>query len=121
MREERPSGVTRARALHESSLVVDLHADPFIAVRYLGADLGRRHMAPLGWAPFMLHCDLPRWREGGVKAQGLGVVATKLMSRRPLDHARETLALMHSEFARLSDQVALACTPAELEAIAGDG
>jgi membrane dipeptidase len=113
--------LARARALHESSVVIDLHADTFLAVRYRGADIAKRHMAPIGWAPFMLHCDLPRWREGGIKAQGLGVVATKLMTRRPREHALETIDLMHRTFAANKDRVALARDPDELEAIAASG
>lgn len=111
----------RARKLHDDSLVCDLHADTFLAVRFRGADIGERHRAPLGWNPLMLHCDLPRWREGGVKAQGLGVVATKLMTRRPAEHALETIELMHATFARLADRVALAGTPDEVEAVARSG
>jgi len=105
----------RALALHASATVIDLHADTFIAVRYLRADIGRRHAAPIGWAPFMLHCDLPRWREGGVKAQGLGVVATKLMTRQPRAHALETIRIMHETARRHADRMAIVRSPDELE------
>lgn len=101
----------RARAIHSSSLVLDLHADTFLAVRYRKADIGKRHHAPIGWAPFMLHCDIPRWREGGLKAQGLGLVATKLMTRSPREHALETMALMHRTIAANSSDMELAKTP----------
>ncbi|MBI3726633.1 membrane dipeptidase [bacterium] len=111
----------RARALHESSLVTDLHADTFLAVRYKGSDIARRHARPIGWAPFMLHCDLPRWREGGVRAQGLGIVATKLMTRSPREHARATIALMHETFRKNAGEVELVRDPDELEAAAGRG
>jgi len=109
------SFLARARAIHESALVLDLHADTFLAVRYRGADIGKRHRAPLGWAPFMLHCDIPRWREGGLKAQGLGLVATKLMTRSPRAHALATLEIMHRTFADNGDTLALVRTPDEMD------
>jgi membrane dipeptidase len=111
----------KARALHESSLVIDLHADTFMSVRYQGTNIGRRHARPVGWAPFMLHCDLPRWREGGIKAQGFGVVATKLMTRRPREHALETVHLMRRTFAEHKDRVQLVGDPEELAAVAQSG
>jgi membrane dipeptidase len=111
----------RARAIHASSLVLDLHADTFLAVRFRKADIARRHMAPIGWAPFMLHCDLPRWREGGLKAQGLGLVATKLMTRRPREHALETLDLMHRTIAANAGEMELAKTPDALDAAVAKG
>jgi len=105
----------RARALHASSLVLDLHADTFLAVRYRGADIARRHRPPPGWAPFMLHCDIPRWREGGLKAQGLGLVATKLMTRSPRAHALGTLALMRETFAENESELELVHSPDEMD------
>src|SRR5581483_6718812 len=88
----------RARALHAESLVLDFYADTFFAVHFRGVDIARRHRAPIGWMLWMLHCDLPRWKEGGLKAQGLGLVATKLMTRDPRPHAAQTLDLMHRTF-----------------------
>ncbi len=106
----------RALELHQSSLVLDLHADTFISVRYAKTDIARRHATPVGWAPFMLHCDLPRWKEGGIKAQGLGVVATKLMTRRPRAHALETIRIMHATARKNAGEMAIVRSPDELEA-----
>jgi membrane dipeptidase len=111
----------QARALHESSIVLDLHADTFLAVRYLGSDISRRHATPLGWSPWMLHCDLPRWREGGIKAQGLGVVATKLMTRKPRAHALETIRIMHETCAANREAMAIVRSPDELERAVAQG
>ncbi len=111
----------RALELHARSIVIDLHADTFIAVRYANEDIARRHATPMGWAPFMLHCDLPRWKEGGIKAQGLGVVATKLMTRRPREHARETIRIMHATCAANADSMAIVRSPDELEAAVAQG
>ncbi len=111
----------QARRIHAECLVLDLHADTFLAVRYRKADIAKRHMAPIGWAPFMLHCDLPRWREGGLKAQGLGLVATKLMTRRPREHALETVELMHRTIAANANDIELTRTPDALEAAVAKG
>jgi membrane dipeptidase len=111
----------RALALHADSLVIDLHADTFISVRYANEDLSRRHAEPLGWAPFMMHCDLPRWRAGGLKGQGLGVVATKLMTREPRAHALETIRLMHETCAKNEDDMAIVRSPDELLRAVAEG
>ena len=111
----------RARALHAESLVLDLHADTFLAVHFRGVDIARRHRAPIGWMPWMLHCDLPRWKEGGLKAQGLGLVATKLMTRDPRPHAAQTLALMHRTFEKNAAAMELAKSPEALEAARAAG
>jgi hypothetical protein len=57
-----PPVSANALALHESSVVVDLHADPLL----WGRDLLER--ASTG------HVDLPRLREGGVALQVFGIV-----------------------------------------------
>src|SRR5690242_11240686 len=86
----------RARALHAASPVTDLHADTFLAVRYVGRDIRREGHPPRGFNPLLTHCDLPRWRRGGVRRQGLGVVVPPFVrSGARWDHARETLRLMH--------------------------
>jgi membrane dipeptidase len=67
-----------ARALHDSALVIDLHADTLIPMRAIGYDIAERH------APFLLtgrlfgHCDLPRFAEGGVTGQFFGLVTSPL-------------------------------------------
>lgn len=112
----------RALEIHRSSPVCDLHADTFIAVRYFGCDIRRRHRPPIGWNPMAQHCDLPRLREGGVRYQGFGVVVppwARGVSR--FRHALDTIRLMHSTFQRARDQVALAWTPREADAIRASG
>src|SRR5207244_10509718 len=50
---------------HRRALVVDAHSDVTEAIRYEQYDLGRRHEDH--------HEDLPRMREGGLKAQFFSV------------------------------------------------
>lgn len=112
-----PQLLARALALHAAAPVTDLHADTFIAVRHLGYDLRRRHRPPRGWNPTRLHCDLPRWREGGVRAQGLGVVVPPwARGAARWAHARRTLTLVERTVRRAGDQLALCRTPAEARA-----
>ncbi|MBL4846676.1 MAG: membrane dipeptidase, partial [Planctomycetes bacterium] len=108
----------RALRLHSASVVCDLHADTFIAVRYVGCDLGRRHKPPRFWNPLRKHCDLPRLREGGVNLQGFGVVIPPwVRGQVRFRHARGTIRLMHETFRRLAKEVGLARTPAEAAAL----
>jgi membrane dipeptidase len=114
----------RALALHHTSPVCDLHADTFIAVRYFGCDIRRRHGPPkfLRWNPLRQHCDLPRLKEGGVRYQGFGVVVPPwCRGAARFEHACATIRLMHHTFDRASDAVALATTVAEAEAIKASG
>jgi len=116
--------VARARALHFASPVADLHADTFIAVRYVGCDIRRRHAPPRVWRwnPLLQHCDLPRLREGGVRYQGFGVVVPPwARGRARWEHALGTLRLMHHTFAGARDQVTLAVLPGDAERVVSDG
>ncbi len=63
----RQAGVSdEARDLVQSSDVLDLHLDTFIAKRLLKYDIFKRHKGgPLG-RHFMFQVDLPRLKEGGV-------------------------------------------------------
>lgn len=114
--------VARARALHASSPVCDLHADTFIAVRYFGADLRRRSPPPLGWTPLRTHCDLPRFREGGMRGQGFGVVVPPFVRKgERFAHAKRTIRQMHRTFDRCGAELALVRGPDELLAARAAG
>lgn len=64
----RPPISAEARAVHDAALVVDLHADtPKLMAR--GFDIARRHRALPLLGRLAGHLDLPRMREGGLKAQ----------------------------------------------------
>ena len=83
--------------------IADLHCDTVIAMRR-GYDIGVRHDN--------YHLDIPRMREGGVKIQ---VFATScLLSEKEInsfDYVNSQLDLMHEQFARYPDQIAI-CTNA---------
>ncbi|MBU1671666.1 MAG: dipeptidase [Actinobacteria bacterium] len=59
---------------HRRSLVIDLHTDSLIAAKLLGMDLSKRHRAPRGFRPWMLHADVPKLAQGGVDGVWLGIV-----------------------------------------------
>lgn len=114
--------IARARALHAESPVVDLHADTFIAVRYFGADLRRRARPPFGWNPLRTHCDLPRFREGGMRGQGFGVVVPPFVRAGDrFAHAKRTLRIMARSFARSADALTLARGPDDVLAARAQG
>ncbi len=67
-----------ARAIHEQSPAIDLHADTLMWARWVGYDLLSRHDPPLPRAAFTGHVDLPRLKEGGMGAQYFGLVSLPL-------------------------------------------
>lgn len=114
--------IRRARALHDAAPVCDLHADTFIAVRYFGADIRRKNPPPLGWNPLRLHCDLPRFREGGMRGQGFGVVIPPFVrAGERWTHAKRTLRQMERTFARCAAEVGLALEPDDVLARRAEG
>ena len=65
--------VEAARALHDDTPVVDLHADTAKLMQVFGYDLFLRHEPPLPRAAWFGHVDVPRMREGGLCAQFFGL------------------------------------------------
>lgn len=117
-----PDVVARALALHRTSPVADLHADSFIAARYVGRDLTRRLRAPRGWNPLRQHCDFVRLRAGGVRYQGFGIVVPPYVPRGARwRHAVRTLAVVRETFLRGARQAALVRTPAAGRAVVAGG
>lgn len=72
-------GSEDALALHAEHPAIDLHADSLLWGHLLGYDLHQRHNAPLPWAAFAGHVDLPRMQEGGVGAQFFGLVGLPIV------------------------------------------
>lgn len=100
-----------ARALHEGSVVVDLHCDLLLPRALYGWDWTRRHRPnPLPGAPLFGHCDIPRLREGGVSAMALGVVINPLRRRSGPAAIDRDLAGMAAEIARSPEDLALGGT-----------
>ncbi|MBI4197416.1 MAG: dipeptidase [Deltaproteobacteria bacterium] len=62
-----------ARQLHRASVVIDLHADTTIPMKWVRYQVGKRHRPGLPGKFGFFHCDIPRWREGGYKGQFLGL------------------------------------------------
>ncbi|MDP2308670.1 MAG: membrane dipeptidase [Pseudomonadota bacterium] len=100
-----------ARALHASSLFVDLHCDLLLAKKLLGWDWRRRHAPnPLPGAALFGHCDIPRLKEGGVSAMALGVVINPLRGRSGPAAIDADLARMAQEVARSPEDLAVCGT-----------
>ncbi len=113
-----------ARAIdefHRGALVIDLHADTMLQVRYLGRDLARRGRPPRFWNPHRTHFDLPRAREGGLRAQGFGIVChpPKRTAERSLAHALRTIDLFEERVLKASPaEIGLALGPDDIERLA---
>lgn len=110
-------GSPEARALHESSPAIDLHADSLMWSRWIGYDLHARHDPPLPFAALGGHVDVPRLREGGIGAQFFGLVSLPIGQRRGL------AAVIHEQIDELEtairvapESLCLARTAEEVEA-----
>lgn len=64
--------------IHESSVVIDLHADTLFLVYLFGYRMEKRHRNPFPSSPLFGHVDIPRLREGGVTAIGFTAPAVPL-------------------------------------------
>jgi membrane dipeptidase len=100
-----------ARALHEASVVVDLHCDLLLAKKLIGWDWQRRHRPnPFPGAPLFGHTDIPRLKEGGVGCMALGVVINPLRRRSGPAAIDADLARMAAEVARAPGDLAICGT-----------
>lgn len=100
---------------HRRCLVVDLHTDCLIAAKIGGLDLSKRNRAPWGvTAPWMLHADIPKLREGGVDAVFLGIVSHP-WPRGGFERATANLDFADHVFEKYSGDLAFAGDPAGIE------
>jgi membrane dipeptidase len=110
-----------ALALHREAVVVDLHVDTLLWARsVLRYDLGRRHRPHPFGNPFGNHVDLPRLREGGVDAVGLGIVV-RPWGLDPWGRLRAALRDAHRVLRRQQAGMGLATTAAEVLARRREG
>lgn len=115
------AAVTDPVALHYNSFVMDLHTDTLLLVEALGYDFGKRHWPPLGFMPWMGHVDIPRAREGGLKAMFLGLVANPYWGDGPTQ-IRHTLQVAYKEILnRYPDRIELAWHADDLTRITNEG
>ncbi len=101
--------------------VIDLHTDSLIAARLFGYDLGKRHLPPLGFMPWMLHTDFPRLKEGGINGVWLGIVTIPYPPDTCFRRAIERIEFAHEVIRRCASQVELALTPEEMLAAMDKG
>ncbi len=93
--ESSPS-LERARELHRSSVVADLHIDILLTHDLLGYDIAKRHRNVVPRAPLVWQADLPRFRDAGIDIQGLGLVCSPLSSpRQRAGKIRRQLEYLH--------------------------
>jgi membrane dipeptidase len=108
-----------AAELHRDAVFIDLHCDLLLTTTLTGWDWGKRHRPnPFPGAPLMGHVDIPRLRDGGVDALGLGLVTLPGQGPRAL---RRQLDLMDERIARHPDHLALATTAEEITACKSEG
>lgn len=106
---------------HRRCLVVDLHTDCLIAAKIGGLDLSKRHRAPWGvTAPWMLHADIPKLKEGGVDAVFLGIVSHP-WPRGGFERASANLDYADHVFSKYARDLEFAGDPGGIEKARGAG
>ena len=125
------------QALHDESLVFDLHVDTLLWMRLLGYDVAKRHRPVFPAAAFAWQMDLPRARDGGLDGAVLGIVVSpdeelpeqilplRLLARvergSGLPQTLETLELLAATARSQPGQLAFARTGTELRAAVAAG
>ncbi len=100
------------RAFHQEAFVFDLHIDTPMVTRAFRYDFGKRHRAPLGFMPWMLHVDLPRAAEGGLDAALFGIVVSPFESDpvaavdRQLDYIEQEILARYPGRIRVAHEIA---------------
>jgi membrane dipeptidase len=112
-----------ARALHESTPVLDLHADTPKLMHKIGFDIAARHARPGGSGRFNYvgHIDLPRLREGGVAGQFFGLWTVPYPERGCTASTHKQLDAVDRAIAAHPDQIAWALTPEDIRAAKAAG
>src|SRR5262245_35551128 len=109
-RLESEDALTIARRILAEAVGIDSHIDTIQRVLVMGEDLGERHDAG--------HVDIPRLREGGIRAPFFAFWVPVFF--RGAEAVRRTLDLrdaMQSVFNTHKDQIELATTAADIERI----
>jgi membrane dipeptidase len=110
-----------ARALHDDSLVMDLHCDTLLAETLLGYDPQKLHRNRLPGSPWLFHVDIPRLKAGGVGAVALGIVVNPLRRKSALRATRQGLAQMAAWPERAPDDVLLVETAEDIRRAQREG
>ncbi len=112
------------RAFHDSCFVFDLHND-FLMYQYLmHVDLSIRHRPPRWFNPLFTQTDIPRLRDGGVNAVGMGTVAIHRIGRggeKMLAHTHRLLDRRDQMLDRYEDDLELARRAGDLDRIVHEG
>jgi len=117
-----PLDVVDARALHDSTPVLDLHADTAKLMDRIGFDLAGRHprVMPGPWN-YVGHVDLPRLREGGVAGQFFGLWTVPYPERGCAASVHRQLDALDLAIDLNPEQITWAMTPAEIRAAKASG
>lgn len=100
------------RAMHQKAFVFDLHVDTPMVTRAFRYDFGKRHAAPVGFMPWMLHVDLPRAAEGGLDAALIGIVVSPFEKdptaavERQLDYVETEILAKYPDKIRVAHELA---------------
>jgi membrane dipeptidase len=109
-----------ARAVHAAATPIDLHADtPKLMSR--GYDVARRHELRWPVSRYGGHVDLPRMRDGNLRAQFFGLWTFPLPERGCAADTHRQLDALERAAAAVPDELRLATTADEVRAAARAG
>lgn len=101
------------KALHQESLVADLHCDTIIQVKR-GYDLSEKHDS--------YHIDIPRLKEGGVDFQAFALyLSTSTPKNECFQYVDRILQILKSELNKHSDLTAICTSKSEADQIINSG
>ncbi|MFH1540193.1 MAG: membrane dipeptidase, partial [bacterium] len=104
-----------AIALHNESLVVDLHSDTItLYVRHLKRNLAVERKPPGFFNPLRQHVDIPRAKKGGVNALGCGSVSFPRRMPDPVKPHLDTMEVARRVISENPDDLGLALAPDDI-------
>jgi len=111
------SSDARALGVHRDAIVIDGHIDTMSASHPSGWKFEERHAPPSREQPGGISVDLPRMREGGFDGAFFSVyVAGTVTGPRAVSEARRQFDALHALVTRLSADLSLCTTAAEVRA-----
>ncbi|MBI2082390.1 MAG: dipeptidase [Deltaproteobacteria bacterium] len=96
--------------LHRSSLVIDLHADTTMPMKWVRYRIEKSHTPGLPGKFGFFHCDIPRFREGGYKGQFLVLGTFPYPEKGCFESCLRQAALIKKRIAENSSDLQLATT-----------
>jgi membrane dipeptidase len=108
-----PALLEKAREIHRTAIVIDLHADTPQRLLDEHIDWGQR--LPNG------HLDIPRMKEGGLSAQFFAIWVERKYAPHNLKRALALIDAVYAAVEKYPDDIAIATSAADIRCLHGSG